>query len=166
MMKRFKLTFQILKIAVSTLVVIFTSSCEGGNFSALSIEYPSGSGTDGKGDSRKDYTVEVEYKRMIVDLIMYNGNNVSSYWNPLSDDEVQFECNDGETVNSVTVRSISSDEVSVTFENYNIEINCSLDGPPSSKTWYSQPCVVEYLTNCYYDVGTIKVVITVSVKQL
>ena len=146
---------------------IFILSCEGTNFSVLTLEEKSEDNNNyTEPPDRNDFSVEVKFTIEMVTFVMYNFNTVNSFWSQISHDEYQFECKDGEPGDSFTVTTLNSYEVTVIWERHNREIICDLNGTPSSASWYSQSCITEFLTNCYYDVGTTRELITVSVTRL
>ncbi|MBN1187880.1 MAG: hypothetical protein JXB49_36740, partial [Bacteroidales bacterium] len=114
---------------------------------------------------QNDFKVEVEYTTEQVTLVLFSYGYANSVWQTLSENVQSFECNAGETINSITIDVSDEDEIIVIWELHDIVFNCKVDGSSCSRSWYSQGQICEYFA-CYYDVGTIKETISISITLI
>ncbi|MBN2104885.1 beta-propeller fold lactonase family protein [bacterium] len=109
----------------------------------------------------KEFQVYIEWARERVTMVTFNAGSANHFWETISAGEDSFECDAGETAHPVKIQLFNENEVIVYWGSH--ELKCTVDGKTTSRTWYSQNCIMEGFI-CYYDIGTIKETLSVSVN--
>lgn len=114
----------------------------------------------------KDFKVDLKLIKEEVQFVLFSNGNPSENWVIESEQQDTFKCNKGETVNSITIDVLNNNEVSITWETHDIVFDCNIDGTTCDRTWYSKACITYEPIYCYYDVGTVREILSISVTLI